>query len=241
MTALVLSAGGMFGAYQAGVWQVIAGRIPIDMVVGASVGALNGYAIASGCTPERLIEAWRDPSAGDTLRRYPGSFRFDPAGLREQAERLMAEFTPRIPLALTTVEFPSFKTRVFRAPAITPAHLAATCSIPVFLPMVRIDGKRQMDGGILDRMPLWIAAEAGATRIIVVDVLSRIQPWWVNAGIAAIRLLANPQRTFQGIDITVITPSQPLGHITAASRWNRADVDRWIDLGTRHAQRTLIM
>ena len=231
----------MFGAYQAGAWQVIAAHTTIDMVVGASVGALNGYAIASGCTPERLIEAWRDPSAGDTLRRLPGSFRFDPAGMREQADRLIAEFTPQIPFALTTVEFPSFRTRIFRAPDITPAHLAATCSIPVFLPMVRMGGRRHMDGGILDRTPLWIAAAAGAKRIIVVDVLSRIDPWHVNAGIAAVRLVAHPQRTFPGVDITTITHSKPLGHITAAARWNRANVDQWIKFGVLDAEEALII
>ncbi len=50
-SALVLSAGGMFGAYQAGVWNVLSQRFQPDMVVGTSAGALNGWAIASGCSP----------------------------------------------------------------------------------------------------------------------------------------------------------------------------------------------
>ncbi|MBM3775954.1 MAG: hypothetical protein FJW37_12460 [Acidobacteria bacterium] len=54
--ALVLSAGGMFGAYQAGAWRALEGRFRPDLVVGASVGALNGWAIAGGCAPEELVD-----------------------------------------------------------------------------------------------------------------------------------------------------------------------------------------
>lgn len=61
MKALVLSGGGLFGAWQAGAWSVLAERFEPDLIVGASIGALNGYLIASGATPEELIEVWRDP------------------------------------------------------------------------------------------------------------------------------------------------------------------------------------
>lgn len=53
-TALVLSAGAMFGAYHAGVWKGLAGRFQPDLIVGASVGALNGWVMASGCAPQEL-------------------------------------------------------------------------------------------------------------------------------------------------------------------------------------------
>src|SRR6185436_480327 len=49
-TALVLSGGGMFGAYQAGVWAALHHSIQLDMVVGASIGCLNGWLIAGGCS-----------------------------------------------------------------------------------------------------------------------------------------------------------------------------------------------
>src|ERR1039457_6584211 len=57
--ALVLSAGGMFGAYQAGVWNVLSRRFQPDLVVGTSAGALNGWAIAGGCPPAELVDMWR--------------------------------------------------------------------------------------------------------------------------------------------------------------------------------------
>jgi len=59
VTALVLSAGGMYGAYQAGAWKELADVFRPDLVVGASIGALTGWAIAGGCEPEELIARWR--------------------------------------------------------------------------------------------------------------------------------------------------------------------------------------
>ena len=38
----------MFGAYQAGVWKALSGKFAPDIVVGASIGAFNGWYVASG-------------------------------------------------------------------------------------------------------------------------------------------------------------------------------------------------
>lgn len=43
--ALVLSAGGMYAAWEVGVWKALRERIAIDLVVGASAGAWNGWAL----------------------------------------------------------------------------------------------------------------------------------------------------------------------------------------------------
>ena len=48
-TALVLSGGGSRGAYQCGVWQALSELgIKIDIVVGVSVGAINGAMVVQG-------------------------------------------------------------------------------------------------------------------------------------------------------------------------------------------------
>jgi len=60
-TALVLSAGGLFGAYQAGVWAELENTLHPDLVVGASIGALNGWMIAGGASARELIDAWLEP------------------------------------------------------------------------------------------------------------------------------------------------------------------------------------
>jgi NTE family protein len=61
--ALVLSGGGARGAFQIGVWKVLAtdprgmGRAP-DVISGTSAGALNGALIAAGLSPERMLAFW---------------------------------------------------------------------------------------------------------------------------------------------------------------------------------------
>ena len=244
-TALVLSAGGMFGAYQAGAYEAIAARTSIDMVIGVSVGALNGYAIASGCSPATLIERWRDPSAGATLKMYPDAgWRrgwFDPSGLREQAESLIRDFTPKIPFALAVVEIPALRTQLIRYPDVTAAHLAASCSIPLALPMVRIARRRYVDGGIFDKLPLRGAISMAATRIIAVDSLPRIGPWWFRAVIELARIMTPSKTVPQNIDFTLIKPSEPLGDVRSAVVWNRESIDRWIALGRSDTEKTLII
>ena len=54
-TAVVFSAGGMYAAWEAGVWKAIAGQVRPDLIAGASAGAWNGWAIAGGATPEELV------------------------------------------------------------------------------------------------------------------------------------------------------------------------------------------
>lgn len=246
-TALVLSAGGMFGAYQAGAYQVIADSAPPDIVVGVSVGALNGWTVASGCSPAELIARWLDPAAGDALTLYP-SYRwidlgrrgwFDPAPLRAQAEGLWREYEPRIPFGVVVIELPRLQTRLVTHPDVRPAHLHATCSIPLFLPPVEIDGRRYLDGGIFDKLPIWAAVEMGATRIVAIDSLPNVGKWWMHLGIELISLFKPAMRYPRDVEVILISPSEPLGDANAAVFWKRENVERWIELGMRDTARAL--
>jgi NTE family protein len=234
-TALVLSAGGMFGAYQAGAWQAVADELRPDIVIGASVGALNGYSIASGCTPQSLIQRWRDPASGAALRLYPNhgwwNGWFDPEPLRAQAEQIIEEFEPRIPFGVVVVQLPWLRTVLVKHPHVTAAHLQATCSIPLFLPSVPIEGSRYLDGGLLEKLPLWAALEMGATRIIAVDSLPPVGKWWLRAGTDFARLFKPRRHYREDLDLTIVTPSGYLGDANDAVFWKKANIDRWIEMG----------
>jgi len=242
-TALVLSAGGMFGAYQAGIWKALAERETPDLIVGASVGALNGWCIASGCSPERLIEEWRDPESGAALQLYPrAGWRrgwFDPEPLRARAERVFASYKPRIPFALTVVRRPWLRTETVQHPDVTASHLLATCSIPLFLPPVTINGARYLDGGLLEKLPLRAAVELGATRIIAVDSLPAVGRWWLRAGTNFVRLFKPSLHIPRELEVTIITPSEDLGDVNDAVFWRRENIDRWVELGARDARAAL--
>lgn len=70
-TALVLAGGGSFGAVQVGMLHSLAAHgIGADMVVGSSVGALNGAYFAGNPTlegVERLATVWRGLRRSDVF------------------------------------------------------------------------------------------------------------------------------------------------------------------------------
>jgi NTE family protein len=242
-TALVLSAGGMFGAYQAGAYKAIADIAPPDIVVGASVGALNGWPIAGGCSPDELIERWRDPASANALKLFPdyGWRRgwFDPAPLRRQAEELWAAYDPAIPFGVVLTELPFMQARLFEFPQVEPAHLHATCCIPFFLPSVKIGSRRYNDGGAFEKLPIWAAVQMGATRIIAIDSLPSVSKWWVKAVLGTAHAFRRRRRFPPDLDLTIISPSERMGDANDAVFWRRHNIDRWVAMGMRDAERSL--
>ena len=82
--ALVLSGGGGRGAFHAGVYQYLMSenKKNVDavhsapwkpsIVVGTSIGAVNGAAIAQGMTAEELVAAWEELEEHDIQGIPPG-------------------------------------------------------------------------------------------------------------------------------------------------------------------------
>src|SRR5690349_15216118 len=98
-TALVLSAGGMFAAWEAGVWKALHGKFQPSLIVGASAGALNGWMIAAGVPPDELCRAWLEPAIRKILRP---TLRAE--ALNVKARELFTRYQPRIPFGLTVTE-----------------------------------------------------------------------------------------------------------------------------------------
>ena len=152
-TALVLSGGGMFGAYQAGAWKALSREFAPDMVVGVSVGALNGWYIASGASADDLERHWLDPASGGLMAhrtpRLPWSI-FDPRPLEMRAKFLVENYKPRVDFGVVLLQLPRLRPKLVRNSEITWRHLVATCSVPGGFPPVRIGGALYCDGGLLD-------------------------------------------------------------------------------------------
>lgn len=241
--ALVLSAGGLYCAWQAGAWMAIRQSDPPDLVAGASAGALNGWPIAGGISPDNLIERWLDPGWSNLLQLKPGyglrNGFFDPEPLRIQTEKIVSEFQPLIPFGLTLVELRRFRTVLFQYPEVTARHLLATCAIPVVMPPVSIGGVRYVDGGVIEKVPVMPALEMGATRMIVLDCMPVLNLWWLQMATEAIRSVRRKRPVPAGTLMTVIVPSEPLGDANAAVFWKKENLERWIELGYRDARRGL--
>jgi NTE family protein len=237
--ALVLSAGGMFGAYQAGAWKALANSFRPDLVVGASAGALNGWAIAGGCPAAELCAFWTDRSSADLMHLRvpvrPWRGIFDPAPLYRQVDEFYARFQPRLPFALTIVEVPRLRPMYVTGDRITPAHLRASCAIPLGYPPVRIDGKFYVDGGLLAVVPLWAAVEMGATSAVVINALPMMPSRLLRASVGAFRAVAAPKASFPNIEVVEIRPEGPLGTVRDALFWKEDNVRRWVAQGERDA------
>ena len=239
VTALVLSGGGMFGAYQAGVWSALHRTTELDMVVGASIGSLNGWLIAGGCSGETLEKHWLDlGSSSQVAWRYPrrlsdGIIQPDlPEGWMRRIHR---SCSPRIRYALVATEMRTMKRVRFESPGLSWQHLAASCAVPLFLRQQKIGGVWYGDGGLADPLPLMDAVEMGATRIITVNVLKH-RPWVVRAAAAAARLYSRqPGAALHEVEIIDISPDAPLGTGRDTVYWSLPNAERWISMGKRDA------
>ena len=241
--ALVLSAGGMFGAYQAGAWKALAESFQPDLVVGASVGALNAWAIAGGCSPAELCATWTERASADLMHFrgpvLPWRGVFDPAPLYKKVDEFFERFHPLVPYATTIVEVPRLRQICVSGDRMTPAHLRASCAIPFGFPPVRIDGKYYVDGGLLSVVPLWAAMQMGATSAVVIDVLQFMPSILLRVPVAALRAVAAPKVSLANLEVTWIRPSSPLGRVRDALFWQEENARRWIEMGERDAARSL--
>ncbi|MDY7078160.1 MAG: patatin-like phospholipase family protein [Chloroflexota bacterium] len=200
MRALVLSGGGGRGAYHVGVLRFLEEHewIP-DIVVGTSIGAVNGAAIASGHTSHSLWALWRRLETDDVQRRAWDLFSLeewdhllDTAPLRKtlieekwiDLSRINAQ-PPSKHLRLTVVEMETGRLRIFGNSSdasrnshcervdITLDHILASCSIPLVYPPTSINNVSFWDGGTVANTPLGPAIDAGAEDIVVV----LMTPW----------------------------------------------------------------
>jgi NTE family protein len=232
-TALVLSAGGMYAAWEVGVWKALREHIAIDLVVGASAGAWNGWAIAGGATVGELERDWLDPATGRILAWGPHSTGLlRPEALHRKSRDLCARYRPRIPFGLTVVEVPRLRTRLVRDCDVTWQHLAASCTIPFCFPPVRIGRKYYVDGGLRGALPLWAAEAMGATRAIAVNSLTG----WPFRGVHA---LLGQRRAGAALEVIRIEPSEPLGRLRDSVVWSGPNITRWFALGERDGTRAL--
>ena len=223
-TALVLSGGGMFGAWQAGAWRALASHFRPDLVVGASVGSLNGYVIAAGASPDELAQFWMRPEIA-VLGRLPRTIR-----------AMMDEHPLRIPYAVVLTDVFRMKPKLV-CESVTWRHLAASCAIPMVLRPYRINACWYVDGGLLNPLPVWAAIELGATHIVAVHALPQIPGYWLKPFVAGFRRVAghNPDVP-KGIHVETIATPAPLGSLRDALYWKRDNIERWMEEGYNAAK-----
>jgi len=185
-TAFVLSGGGNQGVSQVGMLRALLERgILPDVVVGTSVGALNGAVVASNpvvAQVDHLEEVWTELTServfpGGTLRRAWNLLRRDDhlignEGLREMIDgSLIADSFAKlaVPLRVVAADLRSGAELVFAAGELRPA-LLGSAALPGIYPPVRIGGHVLVDGAIVNLVPISHALAGPIDRIFVLDV-----------------------------------------------------------------------
>lgn len=242
-TALVLSAGAMFGAYQAGAWRELSTHFQPDLVCGTSAGSLNGWLIAGGYTPEELIGFWTNPATADFLKLRPRLQRwrgpFEGRSFLNGVQQLYARCRPRVPFGVVLTDLARLRPRLFQSAEVTWQHLAAACAIPLALPPQRIEGRLYVDGGLLGVLPLWAATAMGASRAVAVNVLPFLPSRLLRAGGSVVRAVSPPGPAVGNLEVITIVPAGGLGTVSEAVLWNRETILRWIEQGAADARRVI--
>lgn len=182
-TAFVLSGGASLGAIQVGMLAGLAeAGVTPDMVVGTSVGALNGGWVASrpdGAGIGALAEVWGGLSRGDVFPARPltgllgflGKRRYlvPDSGLRRLVEDHV-EF-PRledapIPLHVVATDVLTGGD-VLVSSGKTVDAIVASAAIPGILPPVDVGERELIDGGVVNNTPLSHAVALGADTVWV--------------------------------------------------------------------------
>ncbi len=186
MVAFVLGGGGQLGAHEVGMLRALLERgIVPSLVVGTSVGAINGAAVATEPSVEavaRLGATWadierRDVFGGSLLRRLgtlarTGTHLHDNDGLRATlTEALPIPLIEDLPVRFQCVaaSIEAAAEHWFASGPIVDAVLASS-AVPGILPPVEVGGEHFIDGGIVNSIPVNRAVELGATRIFVMHV-----------------------------------------------------------------------
>ena len=191
-TAFVLGGGGVLGATQVGMLQaLLAADITPDLVVGTSIGAVNGAFVAadpSAAGVARLEELWRDVVSTGEMSESPVRQAARLARHRTHVMRrgLIPDLVDRhlgverfedlaVPFQCVAAEIEASASRWFTTGEIAPA-VAASGAVPGLFAPVEVDGAHYYDGGLVHSIPVGRAIALGATVIHVLQVGRVEQP-----------------------------------------------------------------
>lgn len=178
-TALVLCGGGARGAMQVGFYQAIVELgLSFDLVIGSSVGALNGAMIAADMPPDELAQLWRGLRKRDVLAWNWRGLRGEAGGLYTFAPLrcLLHEVLPvrcfeelKYPLVITTTNLQTGQPCYHERQGELIEPVIASMSLPGAFPPVWIAGHQHVDGGVADNVPFDKALNRGARELLMIS------------------------------------------------------------------------
>jgi NTE family protein len=192
-TAIVLSGGGAKGAYQIGVWKALRKlNINYDIVTGTSVGALNGVMMVQKdyktalkfwkhITYEKIFEKGFYKVNKNIYANYINEFvkkgGSNPINLEKTLNEVFDEkkfYSSPIDYGIVVYNFSKLKPELLtknklKKETIKDYIIASAACYPAFK-MKQIKDEKYIDGGYFDNMPVNLAIDLGADKIIAVDL-----------------------------------------------------------------------
>ena len=188
-TAFVLGGGGVLGAVEVGMLRALLERdIVPDLVLGTSVGALNGAMVAREprlSVVEKLTALWQHAGEGQSAQVYGDSalrtvkramstkthlWSSEPLrqALDEEFGGLTFEDLPvRFQVCAASIERAA--EHWFTTGPVVDA-VVASAAVPGLLPPAQVGDEHFLDGGIVNSVPLGRAVQLGASRVFVLQV-----------------------------------------------------------------------
>ena len=213
-TAFVLAGGGSLGAVQVGMLKaLLAEDIVPDLVVGASVGAINGAYFAGRPSAEGVADLekiWLKIRRDDV---FPVSLPSSVAALAgwknylvnpDSLEKLITSLLPYQRLEQSTLPCYVVATDIYNGHDVAFSEgdaakaVLASASIPAVFPPVQYDDRYLVDGGVANNTPISTAVAIGAKRLIVLPTgfscsISEPPPTMVAMALHALNLLIMKQ------------------------------------------------
>lgn len=181
--ALVLGAGGSKGIAHIGVLDVLKkADIPVDLVIGCSIGALIGAFYADGHEPDYIFERalkiipkgpdYKILGLPSPLNGLAGKGFFSTKGMysilkKELRAKTFEEL--KVPLQVVATDLQEGKLTIFNSGSLL-KPLCASSAIPGFFQAVKIGNTQYVDGAIISELPVGTARQSGAQVVISSDV-----------------------------------------------------------------------
>lgn len=189
--AVVLSGGGALGFAHIGVLQALKKhKIPVDMIVGTSMGAIVGAAVACGRNCDEL-EQVAVKLKGRHLYDFNLTFKGLLSGksvmkfLKQEIPDIDQKDT-KIPFYCNAVDLIGGKEIVFKDGNLL-ENIRASMSVPGVFNPVKKGNMLLVDGGLVNNMGHDIARREGADIIIAIDVNAKmVLPTKVNNAISCL-------------------------------------------------------
>ncbi len=179
LVGLALGSGAAFGLAHIGVLKVLEReKIPVDIVAGSSIGALIGSLYAVGCSAAEIEKAAREINLRLLASRLIDINLLPIRGLMHGKE-VLRHFKKhlgnrtfehcRTPLLVTGANLTTRHAMVFDSGSVAEA-VRASIAIPAIIKPVFRQEDTIVDGGILNPLPVNVLHEAGANKVIAVNV-----------------------------------------------------------------------